>query len=224
MSENGTASAPRAADCWKRIGIWGDRSCPELKTHIHCRNCPVYAEAATRLLDVEVSPDYLAEQARRYAQRKELKRPGRHSVVIFRLGAEWLALPTAVFSEVAALRPVHSLPHRRDRAVTGLVNVRGELLVCVSLAVALGLPESTSSSASLTARLAVVSRSGDRFVFPTDEIAELQRFDDTDLAPVPATLVHAQATYTRGILAWRGRAVGVLDDQLLFYTLNRSLA
>ena len=124
--------------------------------------------------------------------------------------------------EVAPLRPVHSLPHRRDRVVTGLVNVRGELLICVSLPAALGLADSPAPGA--TSRLAVVSRDGDRFAFPAEEIAEICRYNDTELAAVPATLAHAQATYTRGILPWRGRPVGVLDDQLLFYILNRSLA
>src|SRR4029077_5730556 len=27
-------------DCWNRIGVRGDASCPELKHHVHCRNCP----------------------------------------------------------------------------------------------------------------------------------------------------------------------------------------
>ena len=33
-------------DCWNRIGISGDRSCPELVQHVLCRNCPVF-EAGT---------------------------------------------------------------------------------------------------------------------------------------------------------------------------------
>lgn len=208
-------------DCWKKIGTWGDRSCPELKAHVHCRNCPVYSAGAARLLDAEVPESYLIEHARHYARAKPALRPGVRSAVIFRLGQEWLALPTAVFREIAPLRPVHSLPHRRDRIVTGLANIRGELLICVSLAATLGLTDNPTPDP--TARLAVIVREGDRFVFRTDEIAELHRFDDSDLGPVPATLVHAQATYTRGILSWRERPVGVLDDQLLFYTLNRHL-
>jgi chemotaxis-related protein WspD len=208
--------------CWKSIGTWGDRSCPELKPHVHCRNCPVYAAGAAKLLDVEVSADYLAEQTHRYAQRKELARPGEHSVVIFRLAGEWLALSTSVFSEVASQRRVHSLPHRRDRAVLGVVNIRGELLVCVSVATALGVTDASGTGPDT--RLAVINRDGDRFVFPADEIAGLHRFDNAQLAPVPATLAHAQAKYTRGILPWQGHSVGVLDDQLLFYTLNHSLA
>lgn len=215
-------STPPVTDCWKRIGTWGDRSCPELKTYLHCRNCPIYSAGATRLLDAEVSEAYLAGHARHYAEAKREIRHGARSVVVFRVADEWFALATEVFREVAPLRAVHSLPHRRDRIVTGLVNIRGELLVCVSLGATLGL--AGEAKRERTARLAVVAREGDRFVFVADEVAGLHRFDDVDLGPVPATLAHAQATYTRGMITWKKRPVGVLDEQLLFYTLNRNLA
>ncbi|MBI5691829.1 MAG: purine-binding chemotaxis protein CheW [Verrucomicrobia bacterium] len=215
-------SAPAINDCWKRIGIWGDRSCAELKTYLHCRNCPVYSAGAARLLDAEVPETYLSGHARHYAEAKQEVRHRAHSVVIIRVASEWFALATTVFREVAPLRPVHSLPHRRDRIVTGLVNIRGELLICISLAATLGL--TAEAGRERTARLAVVSREGDRFVFVADEVAGLHRYDDAELSPVPATLAHAQAAYTRGILSWQNRPVGVIDDQLLFYTLNRNLA
>lgn len=208
-------------NCWKRIGTWGDRSCEALRAQVHCRNCPVYAVGAAQLLDVDVPEASLAENARLYAQVKPHVAPSARSVMIFRLATEWLALPTAVFREVAPLRPVHSLPHRRDPVVVGVTNIRGELIVCVSLMTALGITGATASG--VAARFAVVSRDGDRFVFAADEIAELHRFDDSDLTPVPATLAHAQAKYARGMLAWRHQSVGVLDDQLLFYSLNRHL-
>src|SRR5437588_4360 len=37
-------------DCWNRIGIGGDRTCPELAVHIHCRSCPVFSAAARRVV------------------------------------------------------------------------------------------------------------------------------------------------------------------------------
>ncbi|MBC7365978.1 MAG: chemotaxis protein CheW [Undibacterium sp.] len=209
--------------CWKRIGIWGDRSCPELPTHGHCRNCPVYSAGAASLLDTEVSAEYLAAGARLYAQAKTSTRIGTQSAVVFRVAGEWLALPAGVFQEIAPIRPVHSLPHRRDALVSGLVNVRGELLVCVSLPVALGLG-AAGGAAPETARHAVVGRGAERFVFAADEVAALHRYDEADVAPVPATLAHAQAVHTRGILQWQGKPVGLLDDGLLFRSLNRGLA
>ncbi len=219
-----SADAPRGpAPCWKTIGTWGERSCPELSVHGHCRNCPVYGAGAARLLDAEVEPDYLAAGARHHAQAKTGTRAGARSAVVFRVADEWFALPAGLFQEIAPVRSVHSLPHRRDALVSGLVNIRGELLVCVSLPAALGLSLSPGPL-SATARHAVIGRGADRFVFSADEIAGLHRFDDEAVAPVPATLAHAHAAHTRGMLHWRERPVGLLDEGLLFRTLNRSLA
>lgn len=209
--------------CWKRIGIWGDRSCPELATHGHCRNCPVYSAGAARLLDTEVSGDYLAAGARHYAQAKTKQRLGEKSAVVFRVAGEWLALSAGVFQEIAPIKPVHSLPHRRDALVSGLVNVRGELLLCISLPVVLGLNAPVETGLG-TARHAVVGRGTDRYVFAAEEVAGVHRYDESSLAPVPATLAHAQAVHTRGLLQWNSRPVGLLDDGLLQHSVNRGLA
>ena len=74
-----------------------------------------------------------------FAQPKQLAAPAKASALLFRINAEWLALPTQAFQEVAEHRLVHSLPHRRQGIVLGLVNIRGELLICVSLGHLLGL-------------------------------------------------------------------------------------
>jgi chemotaxis-related protein WspD len=208
--------------CWKRIGTWGDRACPVLPEHGHCRNCPVYAAGAARLLDGEISPEYLASGARRYAEPKVARRADTQSAIVFRVAGEWLALRTAVFQEIAPHRPVHSLPHRRGTFVSGVVNIRGELLACMSLPAALGLAV-PDGKPPLTARLAVVGQGSGRFVFAADEISGVHRYHDGEISPVPATLAHAQAVHTRGLLTWQNRPVGLLDDGLLFHTFNRGL-
>ena len=70
----------------------------------------------------------------------------------------------------------------------------------------------------------MISREGSRLVFPVDEVHGIHRCQPRELKEVPATVAKATATYTKSVLAWREKTVGCLDDQLLFYTLNRSLA
>src|ERR1051325_6490730 len=143
------AEAPLAIhDCWNTIGVEGNGTCRELVKFIHCRNCPVYSSAGRQLLDRPLPAEYRREQAEHYAQAKRFSQPSRLSVVLFRLGAEWLALPTSAFQEVAERRGLHTLPHRRRGLALGLVNVRGELLICASLARLLGLEQSLKSSVS----------------------------------------------------------------------------
>ena len=43
------------------------------------------------------------------------------------------------YEEIAERRSLHSLPHRRRGIVMGIVNIRGELLICASLGKLLGL-------------------------------------------------------------------------------------
>ena len=211
--------------CWNEIGVYGNKSCSELATFIHCRNCPVYSSAGTQLLNRPFSPDYRREWSEHFSQRKKLLAHTNASAVLFRLGVEWFALPTAVLQEVAERRRIHSLPHRRHSIVLGLANIRGELLICVSLGHLLGLEKSPSRELLRTShnRLLVVQREGARLVFPVDEIPGTHRFNLQDLAPVPSTVTKSNASYTKGLLYWKERPVGYLDAQLLFAALNRSL-
>ena len=93
-------------DCWNRIGVHGDGSCPELKQHAHCRNCPTYSAAALRLLDRDLSAECVADSTGHFAQVKQLEEQDTDSVVVFRIASEWFALPTPVFDEVSEQRTI----------------------------------------------------------------------------------------------------------------------
>ena len=125
--------------CWNQIGVQGDGSCPELQKFVRCRNCPVYSNAAVQLLDRPLLPQCRREWTQYFAQPRQLPRRPKPPPWCFASTAEWLALPTQAFQEVAEHRTVHSLPHRERGIVLGLVNIRGELLICVSLGHLLGL-------------------------------------------------------------------------------------
>jgi chemotaxis-related protein WspD len=214
-------------DCWNRIGVRGDGSCPELARHINCSNCPVHAAAALHLLDRSAPVDYLAECTHMAAEASAAARTNVASAVIFRIGGEWLALPTPVFREVIVLPRIRSLPHRQAGIVQGIANVRGELLICVSLAAVLNLELHGAHPAgrerSTPGRLVVIGGDGQRLGFGVDEMHGVHRYDPGTLQAVPSTVARAAATYSKAILSWQDRAVGLLDDELLLYTFNRSL-
>ncbi len=220
---------PAVDDCWNRIGVQGDRSCPALAQHIHCRNCPVYAAAAAVLLDREAPAGHLDERSLHFAQQRQDLARRTLPVALFRLGAEWLALPAAAVVEVAGQRSIHSLPHRREGSVLGLVNIRGELLVCVSLAKSLGLDPAEDNPRADTPdtaypRLLVVRADGGRLVVPVDEMHGIHRFDPQQVQALPVTVQKSTVRHATAVLEWNGRSVGLLDEQLVMHTLNRSLA
>jgi chemotaxis-related protein WspD len=211
--------------CWREIGVQGNASCPELPRFVHCRNCPVFSKAGVQVLDRPLLPEYRRAWTEHFAHERKSAVPAKTSALLFRINAEWLALPAQVFQEVAERRPVHSLPHRRQGFVLGLVNVRGELLLCVSLGHVLGLDRIPRRETLRTTydRLLVAKWDADRFVFPVDEVRGLHRFETLELQEPPATLAKSNLSHTRGVLSWQGRTVGLLDAELLFSSLNRSL-
>ncbi len=202
-------------DCWNRIGVQGDKSCPLLVEHIHCRNCAVYAAAATRLLDRYSLSQTVHEQV--HAQEEGSGR----SMLLFRLGEEWLALATRCLVEVAPLQPVHSLPHQRARMLQGVANVRGALVPCLSLADLLGLEVlgNGATSAQVMPRMLIIAAAGGSVVVRVDEVDGIHGLD-------PARVVHEQgeARFTAAVLQWRGRSVRVLDEEQVLSAVNRSLS
>ena len=205
--------------CWHRIGVWGDRSCPELAAVTHCHNCPVFATAGRRFLDAPSPPGYLDEWADRLAPVEDGSADGGDGVLVFRLADEWLALPVGVLVEVTHPRTPHRVPHRGG-LLAGLVNVRGELHLCVRLDQLLGIAPATDATPKGTPRLVVIHRGAERWVFPADDVDQVRRVSPHDLAPAPPTLARAAVSITRGVFRQGGRAVGLLDDDRLFQTLR----
>ena len=213
-------------NCWRHIGVSGDRSCPELATFIHCRNCPVLTSAARRFFDRPAPAGYL-DSWREILEQPEVARDAdTRSVLVFRLGDEWLALPTAVLAEVTSLRQLHRVPHRSGAELAGIVNIRGQLQVCMLLEGLLGLPAATVGIpvAASTARLIVVERVGDRgaerWVFRVDEVAGVHRVPGQSLRDVPATVSGAGTRATTALFSWHDRTVGLLDVSRLLDGLH----
>lgn len=213
-------------DCWNRIGVGGDSSCSELPRAIHCRNCPIYADAGRGFLERETWDAYRGEWTNLLAQPKEERTAVSQSWVIFALGGEYLALPTVCFREVLGRRAVHRVPARGNGILLGLVNVRGEIQLCVSLGALLGLnqPPESKSAAQSSGRMLVVEHSAAVWVFPVDRVSGILRFEPASLGPVPATLQKAQARFSRGAIDWEGRSVGCLDEGAVFSAFGKGIA
>ncbi len=221
-------------DCWNRIGVRGDASCEQLTLHIDCRNCPVHARAAAELLDrlqIDDIGDNLPEPAGENAEKQSQSAADLRSLLLFRIGEEWLALPTALLEEITEQRAIHRLPHRQNAVVLGITNIRGALVTCVSLAAMLGIGISNGEKRNegnerheQLRRLLIVRHNGQTTAFTADEVHGTLRVAASAWQAVPTTLTHAVGHFTHAVIHWNGRSVGLLDQGLLFHTLDRSLA
>ncbi|KGF73594.1 histidine kinase [Neosynechococcus sphagnicola sy1] len=232
-----TAAIPLLDDCWNRIGVMGDRTCGELKTVIHCHNCPVYSAAGRSLLERAAPAAYLQEWTEVLAattaplchgERTLDRATDTISVIIFRLSHERLALPVSVLQEVTHLCRIHTVPHRSNALFLGILNIRGEMLLCASLSHLLKLTPPEELAAGVggdnhSKRLIVTEHRGNQWVFPVDEIYGIYRFHRSEFQAPPVVISQASETYTQGVLTWQTENVNFLDADLLFSTLNRQI-
>ncbi len=213
--------------CWKKIGIEGDRSCPELKEQGHCRDCAAFSQQGRTLLNREASDDYLDEWIALLARERETVSRDLKTVQVFRLMSEWLALPARCWVEVLGMRPVRPIPHRSNQVLLGMVSVRGEIHLCVSLSNLLGIEKDEAvndgESRAVTPRLCVVKRDNVSWVFPADEVHGLISYSENHVEGVPSTLTKSFQKYSHGMLDVAGRKFGLLDETSVFDALSRSV-
>lgn len=186
-----------------------------------------HPSARGELLGQPAPAGYVDEWTARIAKPKDAERHDFQTAVVFRVGSELLALPTAAVREVAEPRQIHSLPHRRGGAVIGVVNIRGELLVCAALAIVLNVDmdgAATPADGGSRQRMLVLQREDVRVACPVDDVAGVHRYRSADLRDVPATIARAALKYSSRLLTVGDRTAGLLDAQLVFAALRRGVA
>ncbi len=223
MSER---SEERPVNCWKDTGISGDLSCPKLAEVVHCRNCTEYNRAGRQLFDREIPVGSLEEWTRILSGAKEERAEETISVIVFRIGKEWLALKTICLQEAAAMRAIHHIPLRSNNVFKGIVNVNGELLLCMSAADLLergGEGEGENPEKEAYERMLVVKIEGERYVFPVGEILGIFRIPQSSLYEPPATMSKSPTSFVKAIFDYEERRIGLLDESRFHHSLKRSL-
>jgi len=77
--------------------------------------------------------------------------------------------------EVSEQKMVHGIPHRRSAVLLGVLNIRGELVVTVSLGLALGVGVGgavrSGEDSTTGMRVVVVETGSGRLAMPVEEVA-----------------------------------------------------
>lgn len=221
----------KVENCWSRIGVWGidGEKCSRLNDVLHCRNCEVYSSAGRGLLEREIPEDYQQYWTALLAKNIVKNSSESLSIVVFRLGDEWLGLPTKIIKEISEIRPVHSIPNSKSAVVKGLVNVRGELKLWVSMGTLLAIEKgelnhSVEHRKNFLERLVIISKDSEQFVFPVSEIIGTHRVWLENIRDVPATAANSMYSHLAGLFELDDRHVGLLDEELLLNSLRRNLA
>jgi chemotaxis-related protein WspD len=213
-------------DCWNVIGVNGDQSCEKLERHVHCRNCEVYASAALQNLQRPVGADYKKEWAAHFRQPATDTRQQDTSCLVFRIGREWLSLPTRVLVSVAPIATPHRLPHRSARGLSGIVNVGGTLYPCMSLAELLGVDDSEGEAAThrhTFARLLLTQWEDQAYALPVADLHGILRYSSASVQAPAATINKGLSRFLTGVVTHEDMRIGVLDEALIGHQLARTL-
>jgi len=179
---------------------------------------PGIRRGGQHLLEREPPAEFVEEWTQALA-RPETTAPGETlALLIFRIGAEWLALDVRFLVEVAVMRVIRRVPERTNRMLLGLVNIRGELQPCVALAELLGI-----ETAGPAERLLIVGDPPRQWAFAVDEVAGVERLPAQGMGNIPSTVAHSLAHFSQGILGWEDKRVGYLNADTVFAALRERI-
>lgn len=228
---NNTTEKTATKACWNEIGIWSPHkaTCPKLEAAVHCRNCPVFIQEGRTLFERSPPSEYILEWTTLLAKEKEnIHNKGDcFSLLVFRIENEWFGLPPTYFKEIVESRPVQFIPHRSNDILLGMVNIQGQLQLCVSLKGLLHIDGGKVDRAVHTyVRIAVVEKDGEIWSFYTDEIAGVEKFSIQEVSE-PA-IQSDKATYLKGVIQWKHPQqgtiyIGVLNVESFFEGIAKKI-
>lgn len=215
----------KSNSCWNEIGIWGDKSCQELRKYYHCRNCPIFINSGKKLFEKEPPAGYLNEWTEILAKEKIEDEQADNSCLIFRLGNEWFGIDSEIIVEVTVASDIHSLPHQRSSMLKGIVNVRGEIKLAVELYQLLGIEKSIESEnkSKIYKRHIVIQNNKDSWVLPVDEILGVIKFNEKRVTPLPATAKTAKENFLRGFIKTNNIEAGIVVKSVLFDSISKKI-
>lgn len=184
-------------------------------------------EFAKKLLDRPARSEY-QQMWKELLKREKLAKQEQeeHSILLFSLADHWLGIDTMFLNEVIESRPIHRVPHCRKDLLKGVVNLKGQLKLCISLEYLLGISteqkELLQQKQTLTYhRMLAISRAKQLWIFCVDSVWGVVNYSTNRLIDPPVNISKSTACYLKGILPWRDKDVALLDEELLFESLRR---
>lgn len=181
--------------------------------------------SAQRLLARAPDQKYIGEWTKLIGQKKdESTEKVEISVIIFRLGTKWLAIPATVFSEIYRNFRIHTIPQRSNSILLGIVNFRGQLALCVNMQKVLGIESIPSNHESEEKThlqiMMAIQKEKELWVFRAAELFGIFHCDAASVQNVPPQVLKLKNNCLRGFIKWNEKQVGLLDEELLFAKLR----
>jgi len=168
----------------------------------------------------------IIEWTEQFSLPKETDSEATESLIVFRIADEWLAIRTICFIEAIDNKFIHFVPNRTNNYLLGLVNVNGELLMCISLSAFLNLPSViplNESKSKVYKSLLVMERNGESYVFPVDENYGVVKINISALKDAAATITKSSLTVTNFTFDLNEESVNLIDENRLYEIIDAKL-
>lgn len=192
--------------CWQTTGVWGSRTCTELESHNHCKNCPVYLDVGQQILN-RARPHTPSSTLSGTTAQSAACQVHTTPYLLLPILEEILAVPLGTVRYVVPQEKRHSIPHRRRGSLLGITHIHGQIMPVLSLHhLLLGTTEAQEVSTSIKTRYVVMHVQGKDVAFPiSGEIT-------TAGLPEPLTRTTAsQSRFVSSTVQHDGRLIGVID-------------
>lgn len=182
--------------------------------------------SANKLFDRPADPAYLEEWARLLSQPTDKQEEVNESpYIVFRLGSDWFGLSALVISEIASARAVNEVPHKNDSILLGIINLKGQLRFCFSMHNLLGVEKEQTilspEDRTHYPRLVAIVMDQKLWTFPVDEVDSIYQIENKLMTNVPVNITHSRENYLKGVVELNNRRVCVVNEDMLFKTLDR---
>ena len=204
-------------DCWNKIGVWrkDEAECPLLQNVIHCRNCETYINSGLSFLNREFPDNYCNNNTEIYKQAPETNTGEIVSVIIFRSLQNWFALRTSIFVEIDNDKTVHSIPHNKNNVISGLVNIRGELELCISLTSLISHKANNTNETTDKTKLIIIKLESGKYALKPDEILGVYKINNQDIQTSASSITGDSDHMVSGSFDHDKKHIGLIDDDLL---------
>jgi len=169
------------------------------------------------LLNRDIPPSFIEENTEKYSRQFDKEASEKHSYVVFKLGNLWLALDTKYLFQTFDEKYIHTIPHRSDGFLLGLVNVNGNLELAFDLKKIIDV----GRGEPIVRRMLEVGNGKLKFVFSTDDIAGIVNVSTDKIEELPDEI--ARDSFFKARFFEHNTQVMIIDDEAFFRFIEKKL-
>lgn len=138
--------------------------------------------------------------------------------VTLQVNGQWFGIPVSRVQEILPPHSLTSVP-RAHSAISGLLNLRGQIVTAIDLRTRLGLPPRINSEEFMNI---IVSDSGELFSLLVDSVGDVLNLLKEDFSETPANLDQHWSQCSSGVYQLEKGLLMVLDIQSIINFTNQT--